>query len=103
MGATRIKIGKPQLKAYKNHCELSVETKTSASSLWFETGVQNSIGKFSARLPVPNKSYMEFKTSIIPIDISFLIGLKEVLEYNISFNFEIYVIKQTKTLESSNV
>lgn len=66
---------------------MKIERITSVNSFLFGKGVHQSICKFLTRFTLPNNSHMEFTSSVIPIDVSFLIGLQIVMEYNITLDW----------------
>lgn len=74
-GASRTLVGKQQFDAYCKDLQVEVDIQPSPHTFRFGSGVHQSIGSFMARLPLPNSSFLTFKTYIVPIDVPFLIGL----------------------------
>lgn len=86
-GSTQSLIGHSQFHAYCKQYNLSIKTRPSPHYFRFGTGVHQSRGTFKARIPLPNQSYLNLKTSIAPIEVPFLIGLDVLLENAITTNF----------------
>lgn len=77
------------LYRYRN---LKVETKTSVISFGYTKRVDQSSRAFKAQIQLPNNSFIEFQTSIIPTKVLILIGLDVLLEHNIDLDFEKHTI-----------
>lgn len=75
MGATRRLVGNNNLKLIANLKKTKQTLKKSTTSFRFGVGVHQSLGTFNATLSIPNRSLIEIKTAVVPIDVPFLLGL----------------------------